>query len=44
LSNADKILRDAFFVGVYPGLDKKDMKFIGGVINDIDNGRVRFSG
>lgn len=44
LSNADKILRDAFFVGVYPGLDKKSMKFIGGVMNDIDNGRVRFSG
>lgn len=43
LSNADKILRDAFFVGVYPGLTKEDMEFIGGIINDIDNGRVRLS-
>jgi len=43
-SNADKILRDAFFVGVYPGLTKEDMEFIGGIINDIDNGRVRLSG
>lgn len=41
LSNADKILRDAFFVGVYPGLTDEDMEFIGGIINDIDNGRVR---
>lgn len=44
LSNADKILKDAFFVGVYPGLTKEDMEFIGGIINDIDNGRVRLSG
>lgn len=44
LNNADKILRDAFFVGVYPGLTKEDMEFIGGIINDIDNGRVRLSG
>jgi len=44
LSNADKILKDAFFVGVYPGLTKEDVKFIGGIINDIDNGRVRLSG
>jgi len=43
LSNADKILRDAFFVGVYPGLTKEDMEFIGSAINDIDNGRVRLS-
>lgn len=43
-SNADKILRDSFFVGVYPGLTKEDMGFIGGIINDIDNGRVRLSG
>lgn len=44
LSNADKILRDAFFVGVYPGLAKEDIEFIGGTINDIDNGRIRLSG
>jgi CDP-6-deoxy-D-xylo-4-hexulose-3-dehydrase len=44
LSNADKIFRDAFFVGIYPGLTKEDMEFIGGNINDIDNGRVRLSG
>lgn len=43
LDNADKIMRDAFFVGVYPGLTKEDMEFIGGIINDIDNGRVRLS-
>jgi len=41
LGNADKILKDAFFVGVYPGLTKEDMEFIGGIISDIDNGRVR---
>ena len=44
LNNADKIMKDAFFVGVYPGLSKEDMEFIGGVINDIDNGRARLSG
>lgn len=44
LSNADKILKDAFFVGVYPGLTKEDMEFIGGIISDIDNGRARLSG
>ncbi|MBT9132975.1 MAG: GDP-perosamine synthase [Syntrophomonadaceae bacterium] len=43
LSNTDKIMRAAFFVGVYPGLTKEDMEFIGGIINDIDNGRIRFS-
>lgn len=43
LSNADKILKDAFFVGVYPGLNKEDMEFIGVIINDIDDGRVRLS-
>ncbi|MFC1985306.1 lipopolysaccharide biosynthesis protein RfbH [Chloroflexota bacterium] len=43
LSNADKILRDAFFVGIYPGLNKEDIEFIGSAINDIDNGRFRFS-
>ena len=44
LCNADKVLRDAFFVGVYPGLSKEDMAFIGEVLNDIDNGRARLSG
>ncbi|MFC1985423.1 lipopolysaccharide biosynthesis protein RfbH [Chloroflexota bacterium] len=43
LNNADKILRDAFFVGVYPGLTKEDVEFIGGILSDIDNGRVRLS-
>lgn len=43
LSNADKILKDAFFVGVYPGLTKQDEEFIAGIINDIDNGRIRLS-
>lgn len=43
LNHADKIMRDAFFVGVYPGLSKDDMEFIGSVINDIDNGRAGLS-
>ena len=41
LTNADRIMRNAFFVGVYPGLTRDDMQFIGGIINDIDNGRAR---
>ncbi|MFC1999089.1 lipopolysaccharide biosynthesis protein RfbH [Chloroflexota bacterium] len=44
IENADKILKDVFFVGVYPGLNNEDMEFIGSVISDIDNGRVRLSG
>lgn len=40
---SDRLFRNAFFVGVYPGLDKDDMQYIGEVLNDIDNGRTRFS-
>jgi CDP-6-deoxy-D-xylo-4-hexulose-3-dehydrase len=44
LNNSDKVMREAFFIGIYPGLTKEDMEFIGSIINDIDNGRVRLSG
>lgn len=41
LTNSDRIMKDTFFVGVYPGLSTEDMEFIGGAILDIDNGRAR---
>jgi len=40
---SDKLFHDSFFVGVYPGLSKNDVQYIGDVLNDIDNGRARFS-
>ena len=43
LHNSDKILRDSFFVGVYPGLNEDDMRFIGSTLRDIDYGRSRIS-
>jgi CDP-6-deoxy-D-xylo-4-hexulose-3-dehydrase len=44
LPNADMLMKNALFVGVYPGLTGEDMEYIGGIINDIDNGRVRLPG
>lgn len=41
LTNSDKIMKDTFFVGVYPGLDTEDMEVIGDTIRDVDNGRAR---
>lgn len=43
LRNSDKILKDSFFVGVYPGLNEDDMRFIGSTLRDIDYGRSRIS-
>jgi CDP-6-deoxy-D-xylo-4-hexulose-3-dehydrase len=44
LTNSDKIMKDTFFVGVYPGLTTEDMEFIGEAIRDIDNGRTGIPG
>jgi CDP-6-deoxy-D-xylo-4-hexulose-3-dehydrase len=40
LTNSDKIMKDSFFVGVYPGLTKEDMQFIGETLVKIDRGII----
>jgi CDP-6-deoxy-D-xylo-4-hexulose-3-dehydrase len=44
LTNSDKVMKDTFFIGVYPGLATEDMEFIGEAICDIDNGRAGLPG